>query len=631
MNRRCGRTGALLLSAALVLSLSSCAATQKPVMTEDIVTQTVQDPSKTPVTILVKHAFSINAFEKAAEAKFPTLDIIQVGNYTRDMGIAEYETRLKHDDLPDVVMTWPLNVGEQYWEERLIDLSALPLTGKYTTSMLNDISRDGKLFYLPGPSQMRGIVYNKTLFAENGWEVPGDFEGFVALCKEIEASGIRSLQLGLGNEEVLDTAFVGYGFESSYRSPKNAQFLKDYNNGKGSSFGDNFTPALETFQRLVDEGILQPQDLQVRYAEREQMLFERRCAMVEDSVLVTRMGQDFNGSTDEFALMPFFNPGVNADWVRLYPICYIGLNKKLELPENKEKYQLVMQLLEYISTPDGQQALMGDTGGMISGLNGVAPPDIPEISDLLPALTAGRYSRFPTLQNANTALHQGLAGMVQGTHTIQQVIEMVDAQNAAPPSQQASQVIGTATEDFSLIDTGNFITDTMRDYSGCDVALFLDNGKDGPSNGKGVSGRLYQGDITIPELERILPDLRQGEKCELWKVSMTGADLMTTLEYSIPVNNNLVGWFYYFSGLKMEYAPAAEQGKRIRAITDDQGNKIDPDKLYSVAVMDYSTPEEFHKTCDKTGVLIIDILAQAISAQKQIVPAKDGRFVVAQP
>ena len=85
--------------------------------------------------------------------------------------------------------------------------------------MLNSIARDGKLYYLPGPAQVRGIVYNKTLFEEKGWKVPNDFNSFIALCRTIEASGIRSIQLGFGNSEVLDTAFVGYSYGNCFSTP----------------------------------------------------------------------------------------------------------------------------------------------------------------------------------------------------------------------------------------------------------------------------------------------------------------------------------------------------------------------------------------------------------------------------
>lgn len=615
----------MMVVAMLTTGLVSCS--QKVNTQTEILTQKVLSPDKIPITVLVKNAFTINTFEKEVEKKFSNIDIIQVGNYSSNMGIAEYEARLKNGDLTDIVMTWPLDVGEEYWSQHLLDLSSFSFTGKYATSMLDNISKDGKLYYLPGPSQVRGIVYNKTLFEEKGWSVPTDFDSFIKLCKTIEESGIRSFQLGLGNQEVLDTAFVGFGYEQSFSKPENAHKIKNYNNGIGS-FADNYTPALETFQVLIDNGILRKDDLNLRYQNREQMLFTRQCAMVEDSVLLTRMGFERNGCTDEFALMPFFNPGTQSDWARLYPVCYVGVSKQLADGKNQEKYNLVKELLEYISTPEGQAALAGDTGAMFSSLNGVAPPDIPEIVDLLPALTHGRYAVFPTLKNAQNALRLGLAAMVEGTATAADVIKMVDKENTTPLVPIPHKVLGKATEDFTLIETGNFLTDTMREESGCDIALFLDNGKDGLSNGKGLAGRLYEGEITSLDTFRVFPDLRNSEKGVMWKVTMTGADLVKTLEHSISVDNNIRGWFYYFSGLKMTYAPSAEAGSRISKITDINGDKIDSERLYSIAVMDGTIPEEYIKSSEKTDTLISGVFEKAIMDAGTISPSGDGRFTV---
>lgn len=617
-----------LASMVILTSFGGCNKKTSKTASNDILTQKVSAEGKIPVTVLVKHAFSINAFEKAAEEKFPELDIIQVGNYTSDMGINEYAARMEHDDLTDLVMTWPLEVGEEYWDDRLIELSAMPFTKKYVNSMLDNISRNGKLYYLPGPSQVRGIVYNKTLFEEKSWTVPTDFNSFIALCKKIEESGMRSLQLGLSNSEVLDTAFFGFGYDSSLSKPQNAQSLLNYNNGQGS-FGDNFAAAFDTFQTLIDEGVLKPDDLTIGYARREEMIFNRECAMVEDSVLLARMGEAYNGCTDEFALMPFFNPGVESDWSRLYPVCYIGVNKKLEQKENKQKLELVTKLLEYISTPEGQLSLASDTGAMFSSLNDVPPPNIPEIQDLLPSLTHGRYAIFPTLKNAQHALQNGLAEMVKGEMTAEDVIKMVDKENLSPPEATPTKVFGSATSDFTLVETGNFLTDIMREQIGCEIALFLDNGKDGQDNGKGINGKIYKGDITDVDIKRIMPDLKQGENGELLKVTMTGENLMTALEYAIPVKNNQEGWFYYFSGLKMEYNPTAQSGNRIKSITTSDGKAIDPEKKYSVAVMDLSVPENLIDSSESTGIIISSLFEQEIIKIKEISPSNDNRYIIA--
>ncbi len=109
---------------------------------------------------------------------------------------------------------------------------------------------------------------------------------------------------------------------------------------------------------------------------------------------------------------------------------------------------------------------------------------------------------------------------------------------------------------------------------------------------------------------------------------MTGRDLIQTLEYAVPVDNNVTGWFYYFSGLRVEYAPSAEPGTRIRKITDSDGKALELDGLYTVAVMDETTPPEFFKTCEKTEISIDSIVEKAIKNSGTISPSGDGRFTV---
>lgn len=614
-----------VLPVVLLVSLTGC---KNDASTEqDILTQKVIKPDRIPITVLVKYAFAINNFEKVVEEKFPEIDIVQVGNYTRDMGIVEYETRLRNDDLTDVMMTWPLDVGEKYWKDRLIDLSGMDFTNRYNLSMLNEISRDGELYYLPGPSQVRGIVYNKTLFQENGWKMPTDFESFIALCKQIEASGIRSIQLGFENGEVLDTAFIGYNYGNYFSKPQQIQWLDDYNEGKGT-FGEQFSPALDVFQRMIDEGIWKETDLDVDYSERENMLFTRKAAMVEDSILMARMGFSQTGTTDEYGLMPFFNPGVENDWARLYMVCYIGLNKHLLESENEEKYKLVLKLMDYISTEEGQEVLASDTEAMFSSLKGMPLPEIPEIEHVASALNHGRYANFPKLDRAQQALRKGLAGMLKGEISKEEVNKMVDYANLHPEEEEPPAILGKATENFTIVETGNFVTDAMRAWSDSDFALFLDNGKDGKYNGKGISARLYKGDVTNQDIQRILPDLKIGNSGTLWNIKITGKNLLKALEYSLPVNNNETGWFYYFSGLTMEYDPVAKPGSRIKKITTDNGQSIKPDKLYSVAVMDQTIFDKYVQSIEKTDTYISMILAEKISTEKYISPSKDGRFSI---
>lgn len=202
----------------LLLLLSGCQSASNNQF-EDILTLKKSEEGRTQITVMSKHAFTILNFEKAVEEKFPDIDIVIVGNHSKEMGIYEYSNRLENHDITDIVMSWPLEVGEEYWEDNFMDLSGMEFTNRYNLAMLDEISKDGKLFYLPGPSQIRGIIYNKTMFEENGWQVPSDYEGFIELCHTIEASGIRALQLGMANPEVLDTAFIGWNYGDYFSDP----------------------------------------------------------------------------------------------------------------------------------------------------------------------------------------------------------------------------------------------------------------------------------------------------------------------------------------------------------------------------------------------------------------------------
>lgn len=608
----------LTLFSPLLLLVSCSSKTQ---VAENILTQKTSSDSKIPLTVSVKYGIYLDEFEKAVEEEFTELDLIQVGNYTANFS-EEYEQQLANDDLTDIIITWPLDKAALNCEDRLIDLSGMEFTSRYNLSALNTISKSGKLYYLPGPTQVRGILFNKTMFEENGWAVPSNFEEFVSLCQTIEASGIRSLQLTFWNKEVLRYAFIGFSYSESFSSPTSAQALNNYNIGKGS-LRDFALPAFETFERLAEAGIFRPEDLDVRYPDREQMLFNRQCAMVSDSVSMIELAKNY-GCTDEFAIMPFFCPGADGGWGHLIPNQYIGLNQNLTNSENKEKYDLVLRVMDYISTPKGQLALAGNNRSMISSLvSGSKQISSPELQPLEKTINKGQYAIFPSFTNTDTILYDALAAMLRKEIDRDEAIYWVDKENQNPQPRERAAVIGTATETFSLEDTGAYVTDVLRTEMEADIALFLDNGKDGKFNARGISAKFYQGEIRESDvMQRILPTLQHGEMGYINLVTITGENLYNVLEYALPDGN----WFYYFSGLKMTYDPTAEPGTRIKALTDEHGKPLDLDKIYTVAIMEGTVDEQWIETCKPSELLVKDLIINDIKEKGSISPSKDGRL-----
>lgn len=605
-----------------LLLLTSCSseAPQQP----EVLTQKASSDDKIPITISVKYAVYLDAFEEAMEQHFPELNLIQVGNYTANYS-EEYEQQLANDDLPDIIVTWPLDNAALNCEDRLIDLSSMEFSSRYNLSSLNAISKSGELYYLPGPTQMRGILFNKTMFEENGWAVPGNFEEFVALCQTIEASGIRSLQLSFWNEEVLRYAFIGFGYSEGFSSPVSVQKLQDYNAGKGS-LRDFALPAFKSFERLIEADIFRAEDLKVRYPDREKMLFNRQCAMVSDGASLIESAKK-NGSTDEFAIMPFLCPGSDGGWGHLIPTQYIGLNQQLTKPENKKKYDLALRIMDYISTPEGQLALAGNNTSLVSNL--VAKGDqtaVPELAPIEAAMHKGQYAIFPSFTNADSSLYEALAAMLRGEISRDEVIRRVDEANRNPRPKERAAVIGSAAQTFSLAETGAYVTDVLRAGTQADIALFLDNGKDGKFNARGISAKFYQGDIRESDVvQRVLPTLQHGEAGYLNTVTVTGENLCKILEYTLPDGD----WFYYFSGLKMTYDPVAEPGTRIKKLTDEYDREIDPEKLYKIAIMEGTVDEQWIEACETSELLVKDLIIADIMDKGSISPGRDGRLQIA--
>lgn len=127
---------------------------------------------------------------------------------------------------------------------------------------------------------------------------------------------------------------------------------------------------------------------------------------------------------------------------------------------------------------------------MYSGVKKVPVPDIPEIADILPALSHGRYAIFPEPKDTRDALREGLARMLVGALTQDDVVRMAGHQNKNPPPLKACTIIRETTTDFTLMETGSFLTGATRVKARTGVTFFLSNGKDGKYDNRGASARL---------------------------------------------------------------------------------------------------------------------------------------------
>ncbi|MFV0519369.1 MAG: 5'-nucleotidase C-terminal domain-containing protein [Lachnospirales bacterium] len=130
------------------------------------------------------------------------------------------------------------------------------------------------------------------------------------------------------------------------------------------------------------------------------------------------------------------------------------------------------------------------------------------------------------------------------------------------------EVVRTAESNLA-----NLITDAMIAETGADIAI---------TNGGGIRASIEAGDITKGDVVTVLPF---GNF--LTTQTLTGAEILETLEHGYSSLGEPAGFFAQIGGLNVILDASKEVGERIISATFDDGTPIEADKEYTVATNDF--------------------------------------------
>lgn len=145
---------------------------------------------------------AVKAFE-ALEKKFnETHDDIVLKIDSPNDAMTILKTRFIREDYPDIIgIGGDINYSNFLDSNMLMDISDYEGLGDIkeayltTDKELEFIPMDG-VYAVPYAANAAGILYNKDLFNEHGWEIPTTWDEFTALCEEIQAAGVQPLYFG---------------------------------------------------------------------------------------------------------------------------------------------------------------------------------------------------------------------------------------------------------------------------------------------------------------------------------------------------------------------------------------------------------------------------------------------------
>ena len=145
---------------------------------------------------------AVDIFEQLEKEFNETHDDIHLKISSPNDATTILKTRFIREDYPDIIGIGG-DINYSYFVDSgiLADISDYEGLGEVKPAYLDII--EGLEFVptegtygLPYVANAAGVLYNKDMFAEHGWEIPQTWDEFVSLCDEIQNEGIQPLYFG---------------------------------------------------------------------------------------------------------------------------------------------------------------------------------------------------------------------------------------------------------------------------------------------------------------------------------------------------------------------------------------------------------------------------------------------------
>ena len=163
-------------------------------------------------------------------------------------------TRFIREDYPDIIgIGGDINYSYYIDAEILADVSDYPGLENIMQSYLDigealEIVPTDGVYGVPYAANAAGVLYNRDMFEEHGWEIPTTWDEFIALCEEIQSQGILPLEFGFLDKW---TCLAPWNALAVDLAP--ADVCKQVNRGE-TTFTQEYREAAEKYIQLMEYG-----------------------------------------------------------------------------------------------------------------------------------------------------------------------------------------------------------------------------------------------------------------------------------------------------------------------------------------------------------------------------------------
>lgn len=212
------------------------------------------DNGKVVVEMVQYKQEAVKVFEELEKKFNETHDDIELRIDSPNDAVTILKTRFIREDYPDIIgIGGDINYSNFLDSDLLMDISDYEGLQDIKQSYLDIdkelefIPEDGT-YAVPYVANAAGVLYNRDLFEEHGWEIPTTWSEFLSLCDEIQAEGLQPFFFGFKD---VWTCLAPWNAISVDLTP--SDLCAQVNRGE-TTFTDNYREVAEKTRKLLDYG-----------------------------------------------------------------------------------------------------------------------------------------------------------------------------------------------------------------------------------------------------------------------------------------------------------------------------------------------------------------------------------------
>lgn len=209
---------------------------------------------KTEIEILQYKPEAATYFDQVEEQFNATHDDIHLTIDSPNDASTIMRTRFIREDYPDIIgIGGDINYSYYVDAEILADVSEYEGMKNIKDSYvdiaegLEIVPTDGT-YIVPYVANAAGILYNRDMFEEYGWEIPTTWDELMSLCEEIQAEGILPFYFGFRDTWTCLAPWNGIAVDLAP-----ADLCKQVNRGE-ATFTEGYKEASEKYLKLIEYG-----------------------------------------------------------------------------------------------------------------------------------------------------------------------------------------------------------------------------------------------------------------------------------------------------------------------------------------------------------------------------------------